>query len=104
MIRLTNLLLVVLIVLALTFMSSLVENFHLKDKLEEMYSDYGMYLAHPTKLFSPELDVPVDQRLLQQRTKCFSCERDIIQRAGMDPRYLRLASPTKCFSCEMQFI
>ena len=44
----------------------------------EFWSDWGMYLAHPSKVFSAERSVPIHSRLLQQPTKCFSCERQIL--------------------------
>lgn len=34
-------------------------------------------------------------------TKCFSCERDMINRYGH--QYAYMGKPTKCFSCEKQF-
>ena len=33
-------------------------------------------------------------------TKCFSCERDMIRRAG--PEYAWMGKPSKCFDCERQ--
>jgi hypothetical protein len=67
----------------------------------EFWSDWGIYLAHPTKVFSAEMQVPIDRRLLQQPTKCFSCERELLK---MDPSKLYLASPSKCFDCEKQIL
>jgi hypothetical protein len=64
--------------------------------VRELWSDFGMYLAHPGRIFSAEYDVPPHERILQQPTKCFSCERDMIRR-GIDPAY---GNKTKCFSCE----
>jgi len=72
-----------------------------KFRNSEFWSDWGIYLAHPTKIFSAELDVPIQQRLLQQPTKCFSCERELLK---TDPSKLYLASPSKCFDCERQFL
>ena len=67
----------------------------------EFWSDWGIYLAHPSKVFSAERQVPINNRLLQQPTKCFSCERQLLK---MDPSKLYLASPSKCFDCEKQFL
>ena len=33
-------------------------------------------------------------------TKCFSCEQDMIRRAG--PEYAWMGKPSKCFDCEQQ--
>ena len=66
--------------------------------IRELWSDFGLYLAHPGRIFSAEYDVPPNERILQQPTKCFSCERDMIRR-GIDPAY---GNKTKCFSCESE--
>lgn len=40
-------------------------------------------------------------RLLFGRpNKCFSCEREVLRKAG--PKYINYAFPSKCFSCEKQ--
>ena len=70
-------------------------------KFIEEWTDYGIYLAHPSKNFSVEKDVPIDYRILQQKTKCFSCERELF---AHNPQSIYLGAPTKCFSCERQFI
>jgi hypothetical protein len=76
---------------------------HSKKKIfnSEFWSDWGIYLAHPSKVFSAERSVPIHSRLLQQPTKCFSCERELLK---MDPSKLYLASPSKCFDCEKQIL
>jgi hypothetical protein len=66
--------------------------------IRELWNDFGLYLAHPGRIFSAEYDVPPNERILQQPTKCFSCERDMIRR-GIDPAY---GNKTKCFSCESE--
>jgi hypothetical protein len=68
--------------------------------IRELWSDFGayLYLAHPGRIFSAEYDVPPHERILQQPTKCFSCERDMIRR-GINPAY---GNKTKCFSCESE--
>jgi DNA-directed RNA polymerase subunit N (RpoN/RPB10) len=43
----------------------------------------------------------MDRLYLSGPTKCFSCERDMINRYG--PQYAYLGKPSKCFSCEKQF-
>jgi hypothetical protein len=73
----------------------------LTDKdIRELWDDFGayLYLAHPGRVFSAEYDVPPHERVLQQPTKCFSCERDMIRR-GIHPAY---GNKTKCFSCESE--
>lgn len=42
-----------------------------------------------------------DRLYLSGPTKCFSCERDMIQRLG--PQYAYMGKPSKCFDCEKQF-
>jgi len=68
--------------------------------IRELWDDFGayLYLAHPGRIFSAEYDVPPHERVLQQPTKCFSCERDMIRR-GIHPAY---GNKTKCFSCESE--
>lgn len=71
---------------------------------KELWTDFGIYLSHPTKSFSSEMAVPIEQRLLEQPTKCFSCERELLAKHGMNPNYLYKSGPTKCFSCERQIL
>jgi hypothetical protein len=73
-------------------------------KSKEYWHDYGIFLAHPTKNFSGEMQVPLELRLFQQPTKCFSCERELRALYGLNPNYIYKANPTKCFSCEQQFL
>ena len=40
--------------------------------------------------------------LFSQRSKCFSCEKELIRLKG--PKYAALAQPSKCFDCEKQFM
>ena len=40
------------------------------------------------------------QLYLSGPTKCFSCERDMIRRAG--PEFAWMGKQTKCFDCEQQ--
>jgi hypothetical protein len=47
-----------------------------------------------------ELQLPRSDNL--GKTKCFSCEDQIINNMGED--YVSLAQPEKCFSCEKQLI
>lgn len=95
--------LALLSILTLLIISSLVHNKNLFDytKFLEKWTDYGMYLAHPTKSFDAEKDVPIDYRILQQKTKCFSCERELF---AHNPQSVYLGAPTKCFSCERQML
>ena len=39
-------------------------------------------------------------RIYGRPNKCFSCEKDILNRAGS--KYIHYAFPTKCFSCEKE--
>ena len=73
-------------------------------KSKEYWQDYGIFLSHPTKDFSGEMQVPPELRLFQQPTKCFSCERELRAQYGLNPNYVYKANPTKCFSCEQQFL
>lgn len=93
-------LLTILIILSFICLASFINS---KKKIinQEFWNDWGIYLAHPTKLFSVERQVPINSRLLQQPSKCFSCER---QQLKMDPSKLYLANPSKCFSCYNQFL
>ena len=95
--------LALLSILTLLIISSLVHNKNLFDytKFLEEWTDYGMYLAHPTKSVDAENDVPIDYRILQQKTKCFSCERELF---AHNPQFVYLGAPTKCFSCERQML
>ena len=92
--------LTMIIILSFICLASIVNS---KRKLfnSEFWSDWGIYLAHPSKVFSAESQVPINRRLLQQPTKCFSCERELLI---VDPSKLYLASPSKCFDCEKQFL
>lgn len=92
--------LTILIILSFICLASFI---HSKKKFmnSEFWNDWGIYLAHPTKVFSAERQVPINRRLLQQPTKCFSCERELLK---MDPSKLYLASPSKCFDCEKQIL
>ena len=73
-------------------------------KSKEYWQDYGIFLAHPTKDFSGEMQVPIELRLFQQPTKCFSCERELRAQHGLNSNYVYKTNPTKCFSCEQQFL
>ena len=105
---LTKFLCIIILMMSLIFIGVLLNNRELFSNLmgytKEFWNDYGMYLAHPTNLFSVETQVPLNIRLLQQPTKCFSCERDLQRRYGLNPGFMYLANPTKCFSCERQFL
>ena len=95
-----NFIITILIILSFICLASFVNS---KKKMmnSEFWNDWGIYLAHPTKLFSAERQVPINTRLLQQPTKCFSCERQLLK---LDPSKLYLASPSKCFDCEKQIL
>ena len=95
-----------LIIISMIILMAVSSHIHNKkifnfSKYFEDWTDYGMYLAHPTKSFSAENDVPIDYRILQQKTKCFSCERELF---AHNPQSIYLGAPTKCFSCERQMM
>ena len=63
-----------------------------------------LYLAGPTKCFSCERDLiqryGCEYAYLGQPTRCFDCEKQL--HASMGPDYANLGQPTKCFSCERE--
>ena len=65
-----------------------------------------LYLSGPTKCFSCERDLinryGFSQAYRGQPTKCFSCEKQIVHNRGA--QYGVLAQPTKCFSCEKDLL
>ena len=73
-------------------------------KLEHFISN-RLYLAGPTKCFSCERDMinryGPEYAYIGQPTKCFSCEKQLGNNLG--PNYANFGQPTKCFSCEQQF-
>lgn len=73
--------------------------------VHEKFSD-RLYLSGPTKCFSCERDLirryGMQYAYMGQPTKCFSCEKQIVANRG--PQYGVLAQPTKCFSCERQLL
>jgi hypothetical protein len=90
---------IILIIISFVCVSTIIKNkMFLKS---EFWTDWGMYLAHPGKIFSAEMQVPIHRRILEQPTKCFSCEKQYIR---TDPSKLYLANPTKCFDCERQIL
>ena len=101
-------LLIIALILSLiiisTFFRNMSMNSILDKKTKELWTDFGVYLTHPTKSFSGERAVSQELRLLEQPTKCFSCERQLKAQHGMNPNYLYKAGPTKCFSCERQIL
>jgi hypothetical protein len=101
-------LIIIALILSLLIMSTYLRNIGMKSKLseksKELWTDFGMYLSHPTKDFSGELAVPMELRLFQQPTKCFSCERQLKAEYGLNPNYTYMTNPTKCFSCERQIL
>ena len=67
--------------------------------------NFRLYLSGPTKCFSCEKAIinkyGFKHAYLAQPTKCFSCEKQI---ARESPYHAILAQPTKCFSCEKQYL
>ena len=65
-----------------------------------------LYLAGPTKCFSCEKDLVnrygCEYAYLGQPTKCFDCENSLHYSHG--PNYANLAQPTRCFDCEHQLL
>ena len=105
---LTKFLIIISLILSLLIISTLLRNRGMVSKLwqksKEFWVDYGMFLTHPTKDFSGEIQVPLEWRLFQQPTKCFSCERQLRAQYGLNPNYVYQANSTKCFSCERQIL
>jgi DNA-directed RNA polymerase subunit N (RpoN/RPB10) len=101
-------LIVIALILSLLIISTFLRNIGTKSRLskkgKELWTDYGMFLTHPTKDFSGEIQVPLELRLFQQPTKCFSCERQLRSQYGLNPNHLYKANPTKCFSCEQEIL
>jgi hypothetical protein len=96
----------ILILISMLILMVISSHIHSKNifnfsKFFEEWTDYGMYLAHATKSFDAEKDAPIDYRILQQKTKCFSCERELF---AHNPQSIYLGAPTKCFSCERQML
>jgi hypothetical protein len=91
-------LIVIALILSLLIISTFLRNIGSKTRLskkeKELWTDYGMFLTHPRKDFSGEIQVPLEWRLFQQPTKCFSCER------GPHPHHLYKVNPTKCSGYE----
>lgn len=65
-----------------------------------------LYLSGPTKCFSCERDMinryGHQYAYLGKPTKCFSCEKQFAH--AHSPGYAVLGQPTKCFSCEKQYL
>jgi hypothetical protein len=81
-----------LVVLAILLMSVFYQS-------EEGFSQ--LYLSGPTKCFSCERDMinrmGPEYAWMGKQSKCFSCER---QMASVHPNLANLTHGTKCFSCE----
>lgn len=45
---------------------------------------------------------PFTPLYLSGPTKCFSCEREMIERHGGDPSFAWMGKQSKCFDCEKQ--
>lgn len=64
--------------------------------------NFRMIMPGRTKCFSCEQDMVnrygYHHSYMGRPTKCFSCERDIINRMGIER--VNLGQPTKCLSCD----
>ena len=69
----------------------------------EPFFDSRLYLAGPTKCFSCERDMinraGPDWAWLGKQTKCFDCEKQL---ASADPNLANLTHGTKCLDCERE--
>ena len=72
----------------------------------EGFTGEKLYMAGPTKCFSCERDLinryGYEYAYLGKPTKCFSCEKQLHNIIG--PNYANLGQPTKCFSCEKDLL
>ena len=69
----------------------------------EPFFDSSLYLSGPTKCFSCEKDMieraGPDWAWLGKQSKCFDCEKQL---AAGDPNLANLTHGTKCFACETE--
>tara|TARA_B100000674_G_C37882780_1_gene935119 strand:+ start:49 stop:339 length:291 start_codon:yes stop_codon:yes gene_type:complete len=76
------------------------------NKSYEGFMGEELYMAGPTKCFSCERDLinryGYKYAYLGKPTKCFSCEKQLHNTLG--PNYANLAQPTRCFSCEQDLL
>jgi hypothetical protein len=61
---------------------------------------FQIHLAQPTKSVDGERQFPDDLKWMSQPSKCFSCERELVNRYGNSAGFN--AQPSKCFSCERE--
>ncbi len=84
----------------------LVIGFRYRMYITENFISPHLYTAGPTRCFSCERDLinryGYDYAYLGKPTKCFDCEREIAGKYGHN--YANLTQPTRCFSCEQHFL
>lgn len=61
---------------------------------------FQAHLAQPTKSVDGERQFPDDLKWMAQPSKCFSCERELVNRFGNRAGFN--AQPSKCFDCERE--
>ena len=62
--------------------------------------NFQIYLAQPTRSVDGERQFPDDLKWMAQPSKCFSCERELVNRFGNSAGFN--AQPSKCFDCERE--
>jgi len=80
-------LIIIAFVLSLLIISTFLRNIGMKSKLSaktnELWTDFGEFLTPPSIDLIDRLKVPMELRLFQQPTNCFSCKKNnsnILQR------------------------
>lgn len=61
---------------------------------------FQIYLAQPTKSVDGERQFPDELKWMSQPSKCFSCERELVNMFGNSAGFN--AQPSKCFDCERE--
>jgi hypothetical protein len=73
-------LIIIAFVLSLLIMSTFLRNIGMKSKLSaktnELWTDFGEFLTPPSRDLIDRLKVPMELRLFQQPTNCFSCKKN----------------------------
>ena len=71
-----------------------------KSPKKEKFVQEINYVRRPISITKPKKCKTYKPRIYGRPNKCFSCEKEIMTKAG--PKYMYKAFPTKCFSCEKQ--
>ena len=70
-----------------------------KSKKENFLQEIN-YVGRPIKFQKPKKCKTYRPRIYGRPNKCFSCEKEIMAKAG--PKYMYKAFPSNCFSCEKE--